>query len=486
MVFPAHAPARAGCSKRRGVDNNGGMIENLWQDPSCRLAALLLGMTVAVDLLLRRLRARMEREEAAAGEAGPASRRAWLAAVAPPLSLGVWFYGVYAAVLVVSDRLPSEWRRAEDWLQRIAGVGAFVALLWLLHRCARVMEASLTARAGRTESRMDNVFLPLAGAALRLILPVVALFFLVRLWSLDGANEALVRKLAAVVLILGLSWLAVRAASLLEGALVERSGAEALTTVEGRSVVTRVRLLRKVATFLVAVFALAATLMLFDEVRDVGRSLLASAGVAGLIIGFAAQRSIGGIFAGLQIALTQPIRLGDVARVAGETGVVEEITLTYVALQIWDGRRLIVPINHLIENPVINLTKVAAPHVAVVLVRADFMLPMEEFRAHMRQCAEGAARWDKKVFGVDLVDARQDGLEIRVVASAADPGGAFGLGCELREKAITFIRERYPQCLPRARTEQTTRNDTRRREEKSSAQPPDRNGQERFEVEQWR
>jgi small-conductance mechanosensitive channel len=486
MVSPARAPARAGCSEDREAGNNEGMLEDFWQDPSRRLAALLLAMTLAVDLLLRRLRARMEREEAAGAAAGPASRRAWLTAVVPPLSLGVWFYGVYAVLSVVSDRLSPEWGRAEDWLQRIAGAGAFVALPWLLHRCAGVIEASLVARAGRTGSRMDDVFLPLAGSALRLILPVVALFFLVRLWSLDVANEALVRKLAAVVLILGLSWLAVRAASLLERALVERSGAEALTTVEGRSAVTRVRLLRKVATFLVGVFALAATLMLFDEVRDVGRSLLASAGVAGLIIGFAAQRSIGGIFAGLQIAFTQPIRLGDVARVAGETGVVEEITLTYVALQIWDGRRLIVPINHLIENPVINLTKTGAPHVAVVLVRADFLLPMDEFRAHMAQCVERAARWDKKVFGVDLVDARQDGLEIRVVASAADPGGAFGLGCELREKAINFIRERYPHCLPRARTEQTKESETRRREEKSSAPAPDRIGQERFEVEQWR
>ena len=462
------------------------MIAHLWQDPSYRLAALLLGMTLAVDYLLRRLRSRMARQTAGGARRGTATRHAWLEAVAPPLSLGVWFYGVYAAVLVLSDRLPPEWRRAEDWLQGIAGAGAFIALLWLLNRCARVIETRLAARAMKTESRLDNVLLPLAGSALRLILPVVALFFLVRLWSLDGADEALVRKLAAVVLILGLSWLAVRAAGLLERALVERSGAGALTTVEGRSAVTRVRLLRKVATFLVSVFALAATLMLFDEVRDVGRSLLASAGVAGLIIGFAAQRSIGGIFAGLQIALTQPIRLGDVARAAGETGVVEEITLTYVALQIWDGRRLIVPINHLIENPVINLTKVAAPHVAVVLVRADFLLPMEEFRAHMRECAERAARWDKKVFGVDLVDARQDGLEIRVVASAADPGGAFGLGCELREKAITFIRERHPHCLPRGRMEQTMKSEPRRREERSGAQPPDRNGQERFEVEQWR
>ena len=473
----------------------GVMNPNLWGDPALRLAGLLLIATLLADFLLRRVKARMAREPAAGAEtAGPATRRAWLDAIMPPLSFGIWFYGVYAAARVVAaDRLPEEWRRAEVWLENAAGAGAFVALLWLLFRCARVFETGFKARAARTESRFDDVLLPLVGAGLRLVLPVVALFFLVRLWSLDGASEAMARKLAGVVLILGLAWLAFRAAALVEKAVVEKSGERALTTLDGRAVVTRVRLLRRVITFLVGMFALAATLMLFDEVRDVGRSLLASAGVAGLIIGFAAQRSIGGIFAGLQIALTQPIRLGDVVRVAGETGVVEEITLTYVALQIWDGRRLIVPVNHLIENPVVNHTKIAAPQVGVVVMRVDFLLPIAEFRDFMKERVESAPQWDKKVFGVDVVDALANCMEIRIVASAADPGASFGLQCALREQAIGFIRERYPQCLPRIRQEQRRAEaerrpaeGDRRPDEKSSATPPDRDGGERFEVEPCR
>ncbi len=465
------------------------MDANLWSDPTYRLAGMLLLATLLADFLLRKIRARMRREPAATAgaETTTATRRAWMDAIVPPLSFGIWFYGVYAAARVLAeDRLPPEWRRAEVWLEHAAGAGAFVALLWLLFRCARVLEAGLRARAARTESRLDDVLLPLLGAGLRLVLPVLALFFLVRLWSLDGASEAMVRKLAAVVLILGLAWLAFRAAALVEKTVVEKSGEQALSTLEGRAVVTRVRLLRRVATFLVGVFALSATLMLFDEVRDVGRSLLASAGVAGLIIGFAAQRSIGGLFAGLQIALTQPIRLGDVARVAGETGVVEEITLTYVALQIWDGRRLIVPVNHLIENPVVNLTKIAAPQVGVVVLRVDFLLPIPEFRDFMKACVERMPQWDKKVFGVDVVDALANCMEVRIVASAADPGASFGLQCGLREQAIGFIRERYPHCLPKIRQEQKRAGEERRQEPRSSASSTDRNGEERFEVEQWR
>lgn len=431
------------------------MNANLWGDAAWRLAGGLLLATLLLDWLLRRVRARMEREAVAGPAARAGERRAWLEAITPPLSLGVWFYGVYGAARVIAaDRLPPEWRGAEAWLQQGAGAGAFVALLWLLHRAARALEAGLRARSKRSESRLDDVLLPVLGAGLRLVLPVVALFFLVRLWSLDGAGEALVRKLAAVVLILGLAWLAFRAAGLVEKVLVERGEARAPGPAERREVVTRVRLLRRVATFLVGVFALAATLMLFEEVREVGRGLLASAGVAGLIIGFAAQRSIGGIFAGLQIALTQPIRLGDVVRVAGETGVVEEITLTHVSLQIWDGRRLIVPINHLIENPVVNLTKTSSPQVGVVVLRVDFLLPVPEFRAHMRECVGRAPQWDGKVFGVDVVDALPNCIEVRVVASAPDPGASFGLQCFLREEAVTFIRERHPHCLPRIRQEQ--------------------------------
>lgn len=449
------------------------MDENSLGGSAYRLAGLVLLLTLGMDILLRWVRGRMARDlgpdDVAAG-----SRRAWLAAIVPPLSLGVWFYGVFAAARVVAaERLPEEWRRAEGWLESGAGICAALAFLWLLSRVAQVIEAGLTARAEETESRWDNVLLPLTGAALRLILPVVALFFLVRLWALDGASEAMVRKLAAVALILGLAWLAFRAAALVERALIEKSGEKALTTLAGRTVITRVRLLRRIITFLVGVFALAAMLMLFDEVRDVGRSLLATAGVAGLIIGFAAQRSIGGLFAGLQIAVTQPIRLGDVVRVAGETGVVEEITLTYVALQIWDGRRLIVPVNHLIENPVVNHTRNDAPQVGVVVMRVDFLLPIPEFRAFMKECVEKMPQWDKKVFGVDVVDSLNNCMEIRVVASAADPGSSFGLQCGLREQAIGFIRERYPHCLPKIRQEQRRAEDeTKAADERRREDPP--------------
>jgi small-conductance mechanosensitive channel len=250
-----------------------------------------------------------------------------------------------------------------------------------------------------------------------------------------------------------MAWLVRRAVELTERAVFVRKELRAPGNFAGRALVTRVSVLRKVATVVIGAFALSATLMLFDEVRDVGRSVLASAGIAGVILGFAAQRTLGNLFAGLQIALTQPIRLGDQIGVEGDVGVVEEITLTYVVVRLWDQRRKIVPISFLIENSVVNYTRTSSAQTGAVLLRADFTLPVPEFRAHMETLVRASRFWDKKTFAVQVVDAHHESMELRIIGGAATPGDAFNLQCELREAALDFIHLRYPQCLPKAREE---------------------------------
>lgn len=445
------------------------MNADLLHDPAVRLAGLLLLITLCADVLLRRVRRRLEHDAAeasarektanggaaSAGEAraGRTTRRDWLEAIVPPLSLGVWFYGVYAAVRVLTALLPAG---AHTWQERLvdcSGVGAFVAALWLLHRVSRLVENRLAARAARTESTLDDVLLPLAGSALRVVLPTVALFFLVRLWPLAPDTVAILRKLAAVAMIFALAWLVVRAAGLIETTVTRRRDVAAMNDFAGRAVVTRARVLRRVTTVLTGLLALAATLMLFDEVRDIGRGILASAGLAGLVIGFAAQRSLANLFAGLQIAFTQPIRLGDQVSAAGETGIVEEITFTYVVLAIWDGRRLIVPIAHFVENPVVNFTRNSTNQMAVLLLRADFSLPVAPLRAFLKNVIERSPHWDRKTFDLHVTGSPHESMELRVIGSAGTPGAAFALQCELREQALGFIHQRYPQCLPKAREE---------------------------------
>jgi small-conductance mechanosensitive channel len=213
-------------------------------------------------------------------------------------------------------------------------------------------------------------------------------------------------------------------------------------------------MLRRIALVLIGVFAFAATLMMFQEVRDVGRSILASAGIAGIVLGIAAQRSLGNLLAGIQIAVTQPIRLGDQVLVEGDVGNVEEITLTYVVVRVWDQRRIVLPISYFIEKPFQNWTRMPSNMLSPLTLRVDFSLPVDAFRAFMQAEIAQSPFWDKQVFGVQVTNADDRSMEVRVLASAADSGASFNLQCELREKAIGFLQRNYPQCLPRLRQEQ--------------------------------
>jgi small-conductance mechanosensitive channel len=218
-----------------------------------------------------------------------------------------------------------------------------------------------------------------------------------------------------------------------------------------RAIQTQVLVLKRVAVSVIAVFTAASMLMVFDSVRQFGQSILASAGIAGIILGLAAQRSIGGMLAGFQIALTQPIRMDDVVIVEGEFGRVEEITLTYVVVQVWDLRRLVVPISYFIEQPFQNWTRSSTNLLATVFLYVDYTLPVAPLRAELTRILEASPRWDRKVNVLQVTDSKERTIEIRALASAADASIAWDLRCEIRERLVEFLQRQYPECLPRLR-----------------------------------
>lgn len=423
-------------------------------DPQVQLLAGVFVITLLLAVLLRRLLRRWSRP-LPGEEESPRFWRECLRVGAGPVSFLVWYYGFLAMAHVatgdadIAARLP--W--AERVLNDIAGLGVFGAVFWLLYGVARVADRHVQARAERTPGKLDNVLLPLVGLAVRLMLPILALMLLVRLWPLSPEGVQFARRTIAILLIAAVTWLLRRAVLLVEKTVVGREEFLKTTNFEGRALLTRVSVLRKIALVLISLFAFAAVLMTFDEVRDIGRSILASAGVAGIVIGFAAQRSLGNLFAGLQIALTQPVRIGDQIKVVDEVGTVEEITLTYVVVRLWDYRRLIVPISFFIEQPVQNWTRSSYNMLSPVTLRVDFSFPVPVLREHMRGVVEKSKRWDRKTFAVHLMNTEHASMEIRILASAASPGDSFELQCELREEAIDFIHRLYPQCLPKAREE---------------------------------
>jgi small-conductance mechanosensitive channel len=181
--------------------------------------------------------------------------------------------------------------------------------------------------------------------------------------------------------------------------------------------------------------------------------ILASAGIVGIIIGFAAQRTIANLFAGLQLAMTQPIRLDDVVIVEGEWGRIEEITLTYVVIHIWDDRRLVVPLSYFIEKPFQNWTRVSADLLGSVFVWADYTLPIADLRPAVQRIVEGCQDWDRRFWNLQVTDTTDRAIQIRVLATASNASKAWDLRCEIREKILGFLQQQYPQSLPKVRTD---------------------------------
>jgi small-conductance mechanosensitive channel len=218
-----------------------------------------------------------------------------------------------------------------------------------------------------------------------------------------------------------------------------------------RKAYTRVRVLEKSLQLLVAIATIAFMLMTFDGVRQVGVSILASAGIAGIILGLAAQKSLGNLMAGIQIALTQPIRIDDAVIVEGEFGNIEEINLTYVVVRLWDLRRLVVPINWFIDNAFQNWTRTSTELLGTVELYTDYTVPVEALRAEAKRLVESAALWDKKVFAFQVTECRPECLQVRVLLSALSSGRLFDLRCEVREKMVAYLREKHAGSLPRYR-----------------------------------
>ncbi|HXB94116.1 MAG TPA: mechanosensitive ion channel domain-containing protein, partial [Puia sp.] len=220
-----------------------------------------------------------------------------------------------------------------------------------------------------------------------------------------------------------------------------------------RKIRTQLQFIRRLAVTLILILTGCVILLSFNNLRKIGTGLLTGVGVGGIIIGFAAQKSLSNFLAGFQIAFTQPLRIDDVLVVEGEWGRVEEITLTYVVVRIWDLRRLILPINYFIEKPFQNWTRTSAAILGTVFLYLDYTTPLDALRAELGRLLENDPLWDRRVQGLQVTNAGEKTMEVRALMSAADSSNAFDLRCNVREGLIKFMQEHYPQCLPVVRIE---------------------------------
>jgi small-conductance mechanosensitive channel len=376
-----------------------------------------------------------------------------LSVVLHPLVLLLWLHGAYLVGLLLMAYV-----REDDWRQALTaaanaiyGIALASTLVWLLIRLGRLLEAALVALAKRADTSWDDFLLPVLGLAIRQTLPLLAIIMVAPVLSATPRLAEIVRNGTSLLLIGAVALALYQIVDGVARFVLTHHPLQVSDNLRARSIATQVMLLRKVAIVVLGIFTIASMLMVFDSVRQFGASILASAGIAGIVVGFAAQRSLATLLAGFQIAITQPVRVDDVVIVEGEWGRIEEMTLTYAVVRIWDERRLIVPISHFIEQPFQNWTRKSAQLLCTVVVYADYTLPIDAARAELTRILEASSFWDRRVNALQVTDAKEHTVELRALASAADASLAWDLRCEIREQLLAFIQERFPDSLPRLR-----------------------------------
>ena len=333
-------------------------------------------------------------------------------------------------------------------LQLLAAAAVGVAVYAFLYLAVRRV-------AGRTMTGVDDAAVRHGRWPLRFLLPALALYLALPAVRPD-LPDAAVRWLdvsLGVVLPVLFGWLLVGVVRVFEDFALERLDLDARDNLEARKRFTQVRILKRIALVLIVVFTVGVILMSFDRLRQIGTGLLASAGLAGLIIGFSAQKVLGNLVAGIQIAITQPIRIDDVVIVEGEWGRVEEITLSYVVVRIWDLRRLVVPISYFLENPFQNWTRTSADLLGTVFLYLDYRVPVEELRSELHRVLRETELWDGEVWGLQVTDTDERTMTVRALMSAPDSGTAWNLRCLVRERLIDWLQREHPESLPRVRSE---------------------------------
>ncbi|WP_433318008.1 mechanosensitive ion channel family protein [Micromonospora sp. CA-269861] len=285
---------------------------------------------------------------------------------------------------------------------------------------------------------------------------VLAVQFAVRFSTGYAVGESW-RRLLLHLLILGViattAWLVASLLVVVEDTALARFRVDVPDNRHARRVRTQVVMLRRLTIAVIVILAVGVMLMTFPSVRGIGAGVLTSAGVVGVVAALAAQSLLGNVFAGLQLAFSDAVRLDDVVVVEGEWGRIEELTLSYVVVQIWDDRRLILPTSYFTSKPFQNWTRTEAAVLGTAEFDVDWAVPVQTMREELRRLVEGTELWDGRVCVLQVTDATGGVVRLRALVSAADAGSLWDLRCLVREHLVAWIRDNRPTAMPRLRTE---------------------------------
>jgi small-conductance mechanosensitive channel len=343
------------------------------------------------------------------------------------------------------------WGDTHTWL--ISGailVGAIILAL-VIHFILFFLAERLLRR---KQEAPPSLFARRVKKSTRLIFPLLALVLAIPLAPLPADLKNMLQHALGLGVIASIGWAIIILTELAGNIIFARYSMDAPDNLAARRIRTQTQVLQRIATLSVSIVTASIMLMTFPAVRHLGVSLLASAGLAGLIVGMAARSTLSSLIAGIQVALTQPIRIEDAVVLEGEWGWIEEINTTYVVVRLWDLRRLVVPLSYFIEKPFQNWTRTTADLLATAMIYVDYSTPVQELREELHRILQSTELWDKRTWALQVTDATERTIQIRALMSARSGPAAFDLRCYVRENLVQFLRTKYPLSLPRQREEQ--------------------------------
>lgn len=326
----------------------------------------------------------------------------------------------------------------------VAAVGAALGLHWLLLKIAR-------RAAARSRANLDDIVVQRMCAPLRWVLIGLALSGIRPALALGEPAVRVWNQLAGLVFPALLGWMAIAILSVVTDLVRARADISIADNLRARQRRTRADILHRIGIFLILLVSLCMMLMSIPSVRNVGVTLIASAGLAALAAGAAAQPALKNLVSGLQMAFTEPIRIDDVVIVEGEWGRIEEIRLTYVVVKLWDERRLIVPVSKFLEQSFQAWTRTTSQILGSVFWYLDPSTDVDALRAKLGELVRANKAWDGRFFNLQVTDTRPEAIEVRALMTAKDASAAFDLRCDIRESMLAFIRRQMPEAIVRYR-----------------------------------
>jgi small-conductance mechanosensitive channel len=336
-----------------------------------------------------------------------------------------------------------------DWGWTLVIVVAAVAVALAIHRIV----FSLIERLIRTKTRVVNSVLRLANAPAMALFIILAIFLVLPILTIPLEMKSSLERVLAFTFTGAMGWLAFKLTWVINDVVAARYDVTAADNLLAREITTRVVMMQRILAASIVVITVCLILMSIPSIRQIGITLFASAGIAGIVAGLAARPALTNLIAGIQLALTQPIRIDDVVIVEGEWGWIEEIRMTFVVVRVWDLRRLVVPLSYFIEKPFQNWTRTKADILGTVFLYVDYGVPVQRVREELHRILKMNDLWDGEVWGLQVTNATDQAIELRALMGARNSEDAWNLRCHVREQLIDFLHREHPGSLPRLRAE---------------------------------